>query len=224
MQLVEKEHFCFIEDFFAPNVCAGFTRPTFSGAARDLIPKILDFFSELQGVAYLEQMHAGDVRIVDTRGCYRGDGIFTDRENLMVVVQTADCLPLFFSSVSTGTIGVVHMGWRSAQAGILDNTPRVLHNFKVAAGVGLRQCCFAVGPEFKRYRHMKRFLEFRGRLYFDPVAFAQATLTARGLASHDFTDIALCSLCSEKRFPSYRRNQTPARTLSFIFRNDRKKI
>jgi copper oxidase (laccase) domain-containing protein len=93
-------------------------------------------------------------------------------------------------------------------------------SFKVIAGVGLRQCCFEVGEDFKSYDNFKEFVKPReGKLFFDPVGFARKKLSGKGLKPENFIDLDICSFCSKENFFSNRKDGTDNRTLSFVMKN-----
>lgn len=49
------------------------------------------------------------------------DAVVTDIRNLVIGVNTADCLPLILIDEEAGVAGAVHAGWRGAVAGIAVN-------------------------------------------------------------------------------------------------------
>lgn len=192
---------------------AGFTKPGFMG----ILPEdILSIFPNSK-VAFMDQEHGGKVLSVLEPGKYTCDGIFTSCPELVLVVKTADCLPLIFFSPKNKMSGVVHMGWRSAEKGILGNIEMDLKDFIVIAGTGLRKCCYEVGPEFKGYKDFSDYIvEKNNGFSFDPILFAKNKLIENGLKEENFFDSAICSLCFEYGLPSYRKTKTKSRTLSFI--------
>ena len=219
MKLAERKHCVLIEDFFTFQTLSGFTKNSLAGSLPQDIQTALSFSDRQSKVAYLNQIHSEKVLLVDQAGCYEGDGLFTKNSGLVLVVKTADCLPLLFESRELGVIGSVHMGWKSAKAGILDNLPYELGSFKVVAGVGLRKSCYEVGDDFLNHQPFKPFIEkVDARFYFNPVEFARSELIARGLKEDNFIDLDICSLCSKSNFSSCRRGDTSSRTLSFILR------
>jgi len=162
-------------------------------------------------------VHGGEVLSISEPGKYTCDGIFTSSPELVLIVKTADCLPLIFFSLKNKMSGVVHMGWRSAENGILGNIDIDLKDFIVIAGPGLRKCCYKVGEEFNRYKDFSDYmLEKNNGFYFDPILFAKNNLIKNGLKEENFFDSRICSLCSEFGLPSYRKTKTNKRTLSFI--------
>ncbi|MCF7908008.1 MAG: polyphenol oxidase family protein [Candidatus Omnitrophica bacterium] len=219
MRLVNKEYCFLIKDVFSSLSLVGFTKNSLVGNLPQDIQTALSFSDQQFKVAYLNQIHSEKVLSVDQAGCYEGDGLFTKNSGLVLVVKTADCLPLLFESKELGVIGAVHMGWKSAKAGILDNLPYELSSFKVVAGVGLRKSCYEVGDDFLNHQPFKPFIEKTdARFYFNPVEFARSELIARGLKEDNFIDLDICSLCSKSNFSSCRRGDTSSRTLSFILR------
>jgi YfiH family protein len=221
VELSDRKYCYTIEGVFTPAVIVGFTKPTLQGNPLKDLKKALTGLCKNFKIAHLKQIHSPTAHAVSRQGIYEGDGLFSDKENLALVVRTADCLPIFFYSKELGSIGMIHMGWQGAMRGILNNMPHdKLSSFKVIVGLGLRKCCYALGEEFLKQQEMSPFLEKRGNgLYFDPVAFAKAVLLEKGLKEENFLDLNLCSFCSKKGFFSYRRDKTSSRTLSFIIKN-----
>jgi len=219
VKLVEHEHCILIENFFSSNIIAGFTK---SSLGRDLpgdIYKAVSFLNQDFSVRYMSQPHSNKINHLDDLEISDSDGLFTKESQEAIVVKTADCLPICFASQELGVVGVIHMGWRSAAKGILDNINYDLKTFKVAFGVGLRRCCYKVGNEFLEYSHFSKYLKQENeQFYFDPIKFAKEELSKRGLRAENFYDLSICSLCSRLPVFSYRRTGTGDRTLSFILK------
>lgn len=218
MKLIEKENCFLIEDFFDSGTIAGFTKPGLPGDVLKDIPRIFPSLKDFK-IAYLKQIHSSTVHSIQKECFLEGDGLITDKTNIVCVVRTADCMPLFLSSKALGVTGIIHMGWRGAKKGILDNINYGLKSFKAIAGLGMRQCCYRVGNEFLEYPEFNAFLRKSGNdLYFNPIDFIEKSLVAHGLKKNNFLDLNICSLCSKENFFSFRRDSTDSRTLSFIVR------
>ena len=219
IDLRETEHAYILGALSADGIVAGFTKPHVKGRpqTQEDALKAIAFTGGAIGIAYMDQVHGADVKIVDRPAKHVCDGIFTSARNLALVVKTADCLPLLFYNEKKAIIGAVHMGWRSARDGILDNIPHDLSSFNAVAGIGLRKCCYEVGKDFLGHEKFSPHLtRHGGSYYFDPVAFARRSLAAHGLKNENFLDLDICSYCSESGFPSHRKTKTPDRTLNFI--------
>ena len=214
MRLVETKYAWVVKDFFDDAVTAGFTKPCLSGA----MPQ--DIFTALGKkipYAWMKQVHGPVIHQVNKEGKYEGDGLFTKAKDFVLVVRTADCLPILLSD--DGAIGVVHMGWRSAQTGILDNLPKDLGSYKVFLGPSMRKCCFEVGEDFKQYKNFTKYIGKSGdKLRFDPIGFARDNLFARGLKPQNLYDCDICTICGGEGLFSFRKDKTDQRILNFIFR------
>lgn len=213
-------HACIWEDVFPVSVIAGFTSPALKGDVSSEMPLVLASFGKSAKIAYMKQVHGPEVKMAEAPGLYECDGIFTRESDLALIVRTADCLPLVFYSEKARAVGVVHMGWRSAAAGILEHISFDLSSFICAAGVGLRACCYQVGDDFLENGRMKAFVTRQEKsYYFDPIDFARRNLVRNGLRESNFFDVGDCSFCSDGEFHSHRRTGTTDRTLSFIVRS-----
>jgi hypothetical protein len=223
MKLIEYEYCWLIDDFFPTGIIAGFTKPNINGKnPREDIGKALAFLNHDFSVSYLNQIHSGIIHQVRGASLWEGDGLFTQDKNHLLIVKTADCLPVILFSEKLKTIGVIHMGWRSAQQGILNNSGFDLSLFKVFIGPAMRECCFEVGREFKDIKVFTDFLEERqGKLYFNSAKFAGSNLQRAGVGKADFVDCGICSFCSPQNLFSFRRTKQELRTLSFIMTGGR---
>lgn len=219
MKLIEKEYSYILDLSPGGAITVGFTKNNLTGGLPGDMLKALDFLKEKFAVAYMNQVHGAIVRLIDAPGMYECDGLFTRNDNLTLVIKTADCMPITLYSEKENMIGAVHMGWRSAKEGILDNIKFDLSSFKAIAGPGMRKCCYKVGEEFRGYSRFRKFLEPKsGALYFDPIGFFKEGLRQKGLAEENFFDIDICSYCSGYDLFSYRKTGTTDRTLSFILK------
>ncbi len=75
---------------------------------------------------WLRQVHGSQVVVVTAENAAavagtEADALVTAEPELVLAVQTADCLPITFHSPE-GVIGVAHAGWRGLEAGVVDRT------------------------------------------------------------------------------------------------------
>ena len=86
-----------------------------------------------------------------------GDGLITDVPELLLAVQTADCLPIILADRKMRAVGVFHAGWRGtikriAEKGVGEMRryfgcdPR---NLVAAIGPGVQGCCYEVGQDVR---------------------------------------------------------------------------
>ena len=221
MNLKEKKYCWLFSGAEENNFVSGFTKPCLPGIITEDAEKILSELEITSAIAEMNQIHSEKIHQIDKPGSYTGDGLFTVEKNIMLIVKTADCMPLVFFSRKEGVSGIIHMGWKGAGSGILDNIEFDLSSFTVVAGAGLRKCCYHVGNEFKNYKRLSGFLTEEDEYHskFDPVRFVKSALLSKGMKESNFHDINICSYCSPLNLFSYRRNRhLKNRTLSFVVR------
>lgn len=218
MKLKEEAHAYFIEGIGTDSfVTLGFTKPHIEGIhIKEDIKKI--FPKKHIFCAYLKQLHSNKIVFVDKEGQYEGDGLITRTRQLLLVVRTADCLPLFVINKKEKLVAIIHIGWKGAKDKILNNLNIDFSSSCVVAGVGLRQCCYRVGEEFLTIKPFARFIAKKNNcLYLDIISFVKNFFLEKGTPATSFFDINICSSCSKYSLFSWRRNKTNKRTLSFIF-------
>ena len=76
---------------------------------------------------WLKQTHSTVVSTPQSRQSMPGSSIHADASvsnipNEVLVIMTADCLPVLFTNSSGTVVGAAHAGWRGLCAGILENT------------------------------------------------------------------------------------------------------
>ncbi len=107
----------------------------------------------------LRQIHSDIIHRVESgsEAPLVGDGLLTSAPGLLLVVQTADCLPIILADTKHRAVGVFHAGWRGTVKRIVEkgvgemfrhfgSHPRDL---KAAMGPGIHGCCYTVGEEVR---------------------------------------------------------------------------
>ena len=107
----------------------------------------------------LRQIHSDVIHLVSaaSSGHGVGDGLVTATPNLLLAVQTADCLPVVLVDPKRRAVAVFHAGWRGTLQRIIEKgVGRMRLEFgsnpdelRAAIGPGIHPCCFEVGPEVK---------------------------------------------------------------------------
>ena len=137
-----------------------------------------------------------------------GDGLITRTPEILLGIQTADCLPIILVDSKRRAAGVFHAGWRGTVKRIVEKgvgemqrwfatNPR---DIRAAIGPGIHGCCYEVGPEV-REKFESQFAYagglFREAKESDPVRekYPLLFLTARApghgeLPSKIFLDLA----------------------------------
>lgn len=86
-----------------------------------------------------------------------GDGLITDTPNLLLGMQTADCLPVILVDKKRKAVGVFHAGWRGTIKRIVEKGAGLMRlhfgtmprDLEAAIGPGIHSCCYEVGEEVR---------------------------------------------------------------------------
>lgn len=114
----------------------------------------------------LRQIHSDVVHRVDvsrakTDEAPQGDALFTREPEILLVVQTADCVPILLADTKQRTVAAIHAGWRGTLRRISAKTlGRMQMEFGTrpedviaALGPGIGRCCYEVGSDVAREFH-----------------------------------------------------------------------
>lgn len=163
----------------------------------------------------LIQEHGTVIHTVDRAGGeYCGDGLITVRAGISLVVQTADCVPVFFYALSGRVIGAVHAGWRgTAQniSGIMVQNLKLINretaNLWVMIGHCIRDCHYKIGKDVADQfcDYPGALIKRKGKMYLDLVEVNRQQLIAAGVVPHAIYDAGGCTYCNPL-LPSYRRD------------------
>ena len=184
----------------------------------------------VEKVLHLEQVHGGIIHFSsEIEGYPDGDGIILNEENVLAVIRTADCVPLFFWTKNCNFAGVIHIGWRGLCSKIGVNLIKMLKN----RGIGPHDLSFFSGPaiEGKCYTVQKDVVDLFGDFSFSnkifrktPEGYAmdvtrgiEVCLIENGVSPGNITHSGICTFCSPN-FPSYRRGDREKRIYNFIIR------
>jgi YfiH family protein len=108
----------------------------------------------------LRQIHSDVIHCIDaapaTNGeAPRGDALITRERGVLLVVQTADCVPILLADPKNRAVAAIHSGWRGTLRRIAEKTlGRMQMDFGTrpedviaAVGPGIGRCCYEVGSE-----------------------------------------------------------------------------
>ncbi len=112
-------------------------------------------------VAALKQIHSDVVHLVgrdafpEGEHALKGDALITREKNVLLTVQTADCIPILLADTKNHAVAAIHSGWRGTVQRISEKTlGRMRMEFGTrpedvvaAIGPGIGSCCYEVGHE-----------------------------------------------------------------------------
>ncbi|MEN6336860.1 MAG: polyphenol oxidase family protein, partial [Phycisphaerales bacterium] len=179
----------------------------------------------LDGAAFLEQVHGGDVLTCEQGGCAGfADGLVTAKPGLAVLGKSGDCPIVLLSDCRDRAVGFAHASWKATISGI---TPTVVQRM---VDLGCRPedlvacicpsagpCCYEVGDEVHDAAirgiglYAEAFFRPSGqRRHFD-LWHANADAMIRcGLRPESIHIAGVCTLCRNDLFPSHRREGNTA--------------
>lgn len=131
-------------------------------------------------------IHKSDSRVLKLPDC---DGLITQEKNIILTVQTADCVPLIFADKKNGVVGVSHQGWKGTLRRMAQKMVHTMISqgaekeyLRVMIGPAIGSCCYEVyGERVEMFE-----AEFGGFL-------SKKSL----LKSYHFTDGSECNLMLE---------------------------
>ena len=146
------------------------------------------------------------------------DGMFTARPRAALLGMFADCVPIILADKGSGSIGLVHAGWRGTAAGA---------SMKLASGMGLNSanaagfiaaigpsigpCCYEVGSEVAHAvagRSGEACIDIRGgRAYCDLGLANELQLRSLGIGIGSIFRYTGCTSCEREDFFSHRRDK-----------------
>lgn len=197
---------------------------SFGYTTKDFSDKDLKLYFPSLPLLFLKQVHAN--RIVsdaEWRAGSAGDGLLLERHDTVAVIQTADCLPLFFFDDSRRCGGILHVGWRGLQQGIEEKLvarmDKKLGEFSFYLGPAIEGSCYEVGEElldlFAKKTYFDRIFSPAGpgKYHLDIPSGLTLSLASAGVAAERIGNCDLCTYCRESMFPSFRRDGASGRRI-----------
>lgn len=183
----------------------------------------------------MKQQHSNRVIFLDGKPEteIEADGLVTATPGLLLLVKTADCLPVFLVDPKKHVVAAVHCGWRGTKEKIILRAVEIMqkkagsdpHELLAGFGPCIERGCYEVGrevfDEFRRngFKTEEIFqpAEKSGKFYLD-LRLANLLLLTREaeLSQINISQVEECTFC-RKNLHSYRRDrQTQARLFNFI--------
>ncbi|MBD3413570.1 MAG: peptidoglycan editing factor PgeF [Candidatus Aminicenantes bacterium] len=182
----------------------------------------------------LDQKHSNVVHCVKegSSGILEGDGLVTAEPDILLVIKTADCLPVLIVDTHQRIIGAVHSGWRGTGRKILKKTLEIMkdqyscQSSSLLAAMGPCICgkCYEVGEDVVGFFEaggipLSLFVchsNKENKYFLDLKKANQLQLQEIGVGKDSVLSIDECTYCSP-RLLSFRRNgQNNGRLLNFI--------
>lgn len=176
---------------------------------------------------WLSQTHSSALVKIGEEGLQDvpdADAAYTDCTEQVLVIMTADCLPVFLATRDGSEVALVHAGWRGMANGIIERTLRAFSappdDICAWLGPAISQTNFTVGNDVRtamlkrnsehETAFVKHGLKYKACLY---------TLARQQLARVGFVGGGdHCTYDEEDKFYSFRRDGTTGRMANLIYK------
>ena len=145
------------------------------------------------------------------------DALITDLPGVMLVILTADCVPILLYDRKKKVVAAVHAGWKGTRAQIVYKTVKKMEEVygsdpsDILAGIApsIGKCCYEVGEEVaKHFAEVPEALKKKGKKYMlDLPAVNHYQLRKAGLEEANIELSGVCTACEVDSFFSYRKEQ-----------------
>ena len=181
---------------------------------------------DLDNLVCMDQVHGHNVKLVNNENRGAGavdsnsrinncDGLVTSSRRLILGVETADCLPVFFFDPVVGVVGAIHAGWRGVVNNIVgngvdffqNNFNSAVNNIQVAIGPHIRQCHFEIKEDvLENFASYSEFIEQNNGKYFvSLLGIVKQQLVNGGISEKNIEISDICTYCDSDYF-CYRRD------------------
>lgn len=177
---------------------------------------------------WLSQTHSNGLVKIGEEGLQDvpdADAAYTDCDNQVLVIMTADCLPVFLATRDGSEVALVHAGWRGIANGIIS---RALDAFQAPhdeicawLGPAISQPAFTVGSDVRELilqrsqAHESAFIKHGAKYKACLYTLARQQLEGRtGFVGGG----NYCTYNQSELFYSYRRDGTTGRMANLIYK------
>jgi len=185
-------------------------------------------------LVFLDQIHSDIIQVIDNipEEKLKGDAVITGLPFLLLIIKTADCLPVLIVDESQKVVAAVHCGWRGTSKRVVQKVIQRMkdlygcHPSSLLAALGpcIGHECYEVGENVYHSFEQEglstgsfRNHPLRRRKYlFDLKGANLSQMVSVGVEEKNVFSTDICTHCHEN-LPSFRRDKDKAgRALSFI--------
>lgn len=145
------------------------------------------------------------------------DAVITNEKDILIGVQTADCVPILLYEKEKGIIGAVHAGWRGTAKGVIKKTIHTMidrfycasEKILVAMGPSIKMCCYNV--DYNVFHDVKmasgegeHYILKDGKYYLDLPNANKYQAMSEGVRESNIWISDECTFCHPDKLFSYR--------------------
>ena len=183
---------------------------------------------------FLRQVHSDILHLVSDipDEMLTGDALMSDRQGILLVVKTADCLPILIADRDKRAVAAVHCGWKStSQELVLKVVNRMEEHFRsdpssllAALGPCIGKDCYEVGEDVRQEFESKGLSQraflphpFKAdKLFLDLRLANKEHLRSGGVRDSNIFGVDRCTHCEADLLSHRRSPESKGRMLSFI--------
>jgi polyphenol oxidase len=209
---------------------SGFDKKLLNGTtgeffAQDNRLKAWDAIGNISHILLFDQVHGAQGMVVDKNHLaswknvqLAGDYLITHHPGIGLAIATADCVPIMIYHPERPIIGAIHMGWKGAIAGVVQNCLRNIMTqystntsaLRAEIGPAARSCCYEIGADLatiladQASTGLSHTVSRHNKIYLDMTDWATAILQSQGI--NQITYMPTNSACTihDQQFYSYR--------------------
>lgn len=189
--------------------------------------KIIKFLKNLgfqniseKDLVFADQIHGFDIHI-----CQKGDsgsirlsvdGLASNHPGQILVIKTADCVPILIYEPNKKVVAAIHAGRKSLSQNIISKS---ISKMRKSYGIMPEKCVVALGPHIRKCHYFlrKKALEnlkntkwekyfiSRAKIYFDITSAVLDELIHSGIPKENIEDSQICTYCQYKKYFSARK-------------------
>ena len=191
-----------------------------------IVCKALDL--DIEKCVLSKQVHGDTVRVISpadygkgifTPTDYEADALVTDIPGAVLIIFTADCVPILLYDREKRVIAAVHAGWKSTVQDIAGKAVETMvqrfgcrpENITAAIGHSIGKCCFETDgdvPDAVRALlgdAADEFIEPKGgKFHVDLKGINRLLLTRRGVPPENIEVCEHCTMCMPETYWSHR--------------------
>ena len=197
------------------NIIAFTTRKKINFTSEEVLDQVcLDKKINIANIAQCEQIHSNNVQLIKTPDLYKGtDGLVTSIDNnIVLLIKTADCLPIFLFDEKTGLIGLIHSGWKGTYKKIVLNAidiflahGSIVKDIKAYLGPSIKRCCYEVQNDVSQYFNNNIISHIGEKQYLDLDTKVIHDMVKAGIKKNNIFESTICTFehtecCSYRKY------------------------
>ena len=201
-------------DIKSNNLSAFITKKNNKKTSSIILEKSLLYYNyDSKNIASCNQVHSNKVQFIKKPGVYQNtDGLVCAFDSkLILLIQTADCVPIFILDDIKGLMGLVHSGWKGTYQNIIKSALSIFfdkgskcNNIKIYLGPSIKQCCYEIKEDVSKYFNKKYIKMMNNKLYLNLLEKIRDDIISEGINSDNIYSSKICTF-EDKKYYSYRR-------------------